>query len=58
MHYQKFNSMILIEVFLRILLKTNKYVNKKMIFLMFFGTTLIGNNDAVLKGHFNCFFYL
>jgi hypothetical protein len=50
--------MILIEVFLRILLKTNKYVNKKMIFLMFFGTTLIGNNDAVLKGHFNCFFYL
>ena len=27
-----------------------------MIFLMFFGITLIGNNDAVLKGHFHCFF--
>jgi len=36
MHYQKFNSMILIEVFLRILLKTNKYVNKKMIFFNVF----------------------
>jgi len=25
---------------------------------MFFGTTLIGNNDAALKRHFNGFFYL
>jgi len=27
-----------------------------MIFLMFFGITLIGNNDAALKGHFHNFF--
>jgi TATA-binding protein-associated factor Taf7 len=52
MHYQKFNVMILINLFFPALLETNKYVNKKTVFKCFFEQSLIVNNDAVFKGKF------
>jgi len=52
MNYQKFNVMILIELSFPTLLKTNKYVNKKMVFFKVFEQPLIDNNDAAFKSEF------